>query len=459
MQYLSPTQQAKKEERFKSSHSNTVYLLTMNKQLSKKAIDDLTAKKMTLTALPTDLLEKIFNEEYKNLLKVRLRKWIQEQSVKIDLKWLCSNTSIHAIEILNAESVKNPDKLDWKRLSANPNAIEILTANIDRIDWDEFSSNPSPDTYDLFKKNVKKLNFGKLSQNPSAIYILTTNTYRIDESYTGVRAAPIGISKNPDINWMEVSSNPNAVELLITNKDDINWDYLCANPSSKAIKLIEKKLEVDPDYINYRILSGNPNAFNLLNKQFNKEKGLKGEDLEDQNYQKLDWKKISGNPGAIKLIQKRWYYEKQLKRTDIKFYNLLEEFDMIVNWKIVSGNLKAKKLLKAKYDEEKLLKKVSLDKYNALNFKEKLDWKKLSANPCAIGIIEEELLTNPENQEIDWNGLSANPKAIHLLKKYQDKIAWKPLSTNPSIFGISGNDKAHSSKSSSYKYVSPKFYL
>lgn len=123
----------------------------MNKQLSKKTIDDLTAKKMTLTALPTDLLEKIFKEEYKNLLKVGLRKWIQEQPDKIDLKWLCSNTSIHAIEILNAESVKNPDKLDWKRLSANPNAIEILTANIDRIDWDEFSSNPSPDTYDLFK--------------------------------------------------------------------------------------------------------------------------------------------------------------------------------------------------------------------------------------------------------------------------------------------------------------------
>lgn len=38
MQYLSPTHQAKKEERFKSSHSNAVYLLTMNKQLSKKRL-------------------------------------------------------------------------------------------------------------------------------------------------------------------------------------------------------------------------------------------------------------------------------------------------------------------------------------------------------------------------------------------------------------------------------------
>ena len=30
-----------------------------------------------------------------------------------------------------------------------------------------------------------------------------------------------------------------------------------------------------------------------------------------------------------------------------------------------------------------------MDKYNALNFKEKLDWKKLSANTCAVSIYDE----------------------------------------------------------------------
>jgi hypothetical protein len=463
MQHLSPTEQKKREQLFKSSHSNTMYLLTMNKQLTKKTVNDLAEKKMTLTALPTDLLEKIFKEEYKSLLKVELRKWIQDNVDKIDLKWLCSNTSIHAIEILKEQSVKNPDKLDWKRLSGNPNAIEILTANEDRIYWDEFSSNRSPDTIDLFKKNIKKLNFHKLSSNPAAIYILITNTHRIDANITGVRAAPIGISKNPDINWMKVSKNPNAFELLITNKQDINWDYLCANPNPNAIKLIEKELKVNPSNIYWRKLSTNINASHILEEQFNKEDKLRGEDLEDGNLQKLRWNRISSNQGAIKLLQKKWDNEKELKKIDMKLYKLLQEFDMIVNWKFLSANPKAKKLLKAKYEEEKQLKKFSIETYNEFNFKEKLDWKNLSGNPCAVSIIEEELLINHDNPDIDWVALSANPKAIHLLKKNQDKISWKSLSTNPSIFGIRGNDKAFSSKSSSsqssYKYVPPKFYL
>ncbi len=463
MQNLSPTEQKKREQLFKLSHSNAMYLLTMNKQLTKKAVNDLAGKKMTLTALPTDLLEKIFNEEYKSLLKVKLRKWIQDNVDKIDLKWLCSNTSIHAIEILKEQSVKNPDKLDWKRLSGNPNAIEILTANEDRIDWDEFSSNRSPDTIELFKKNIKKLNFHKLSSNPAAIYILITNTYHVNESYTGIRAIPIGISKNQDINWMKVSKNPNAFELLITNKQDINWDYLCANPNPNAIKLIERELKVNPSNIFWKKLSTNVNASHILEEQFNKEKNLRGEDLEDSNLQKLIWKKISSNQGAIKLLQKKWDNEKELKITDMKLYKLLEEFDMIVNWKLLSANPNARKLLEAKYEEEKQLKQVSIETYNNFNFKEKLDWKELSGNPCAVRIIEEELLTNPDNPNIDWVALSAIPKAIHLLKKYQGKISWKSLSTNPSIFGIRGNDKAFSSKSSSssssFKYVLPKFYL
>jgi hypothetical protein len=427
----------------------------MNKQLTKKEVGDMKARKMTLTDLPVDLLDIIFKEEFKKLLKVGLRKWIYAQADKIDMKWLCANTSMHAIEILKAKSRKNPDELDWKRLSANPSAIEILTENVDRINWDEFSSNTSPDTITLFKRNVKKLNFAKLSSNPSAIYVLATNTYPVVENYTGVKAAPVGISKNKDINWMEVSKNPNAVELLLTNKGDINWDFLSANPSSKAIKLIEKEYKENPDNINFRSLSSNTNAIKLLNKQIEIENRMDIDELEDSNQQKLSWKNLSGNQGAIKILEERWKYEKGLKEAD---YNTFRDWELIVDWGILSGNIKAKKLLKEKYEEEKVLSK---EKLSRLDSNEKLDWRALSGNPCAIDIISMELVRAPNNPDIDWVALSANPKGIHILKNYQDKIVWEYLSTNPSIFGISGNDKAHSSKSSSssYKYVSPKFYL
>ena len=38
---------------------------------------------------------------------------------------------------------ENRNKIDWKSLSGNPNAINILEANQDKIDWDILSMNPS----------------------------------------------------------------------------------------------------------------------------------------------------------------------------------------------------------------------------------------------------------------------------------------------------------------------------
>lgn len=34
------------------------------------------------------------------------------------------------------------DKVDWRELSKNPNAIRILEQNPDRIDWECLSENP-----------------------------------------------------------------------------------------------------------------------------------------------------------------------------------------------------------------------------------------------------------------------------------------------------------------------------
>jgi hypothetical protein len=54
-----------------------------------------------------------------------------------------------------------------------------------------------------------------------------------------------------------------------------------------------------------------------------------------------------------------------------------------------------------------------------------MDWKALSANPCAVHLLER----YPE--KINWSKLSSNPSAIHLLERNQDKIDWYELSSNP----------------------------
>jgi hypothetical protein len=54
--------------------------------------------------------------------------------------------------------MENQDKINWKNLSFNSNAIELLKENQDKIDWDYFSRNPNIFTYNykLMKENMKK---------------------------------------------------------------------------------------------------------------------------------------------------------------------------------------------------------------------------------------------------------------------------------------------------------------
>ena len=57
-----------------------------------------------------------------------------------------------------------------------------------------------------------------------------------------------------------------------------------------------------------------------------------------------------------------------------------------------------------------------------------IDWRDLSTNPTAIGLIE-------QNQDkIVWECLSQNKNAMHLIKQHKNRIDWKRLSRNPNIF-------------------------
>jgi len=70
---------------------------------------------------------------------------------------------------------------------------------------------------------------------------------------------------NPNkLNWIELSANPNAIELLEENPKKIDWTYLSLNPN--AIELLKE----NPEKIDWTELSLNPNAIELLTQNFDK---------------------------------------------------------------------------------------------------------------------------------------------------------------------------------------------
>ncbi len=61
---------------------------------------------------------------------------------------------------------------------------------------------------------------------------------------------------------------------------------------------------------------------------------------------------------------------------------------------------------------------------------DKINWKMLSMNPDAVHILEKNL------DKIDWEYLSLNTNAIHLLEKNLDKVDWDTLSSNKNAIHI-----------------------
>jgi len=87
---------------------------------------------------------------YPRFLKLRKRISID----KVDWKWLSSNpNAIHILE-------KNLDKVNWSWLSDNPNAIHILEKNLDKINWKWLSMN-----LNIFKYDYKEIKNALYNEN------------------------------------------------------------------------------------------------------------------------------------------------------------------------------------------------------------------------------------------------------------------------------------------------------
>ncbi len=105
--------------------------------------------------------------------------------------------------------------LDLQSLCENPNALDIIEANLhkeDEIGDYELSSNTNPRAIEILRKRQGLIQWNKLSANPAAVQLLKENYDYID--------------------WYYLMLNPEAMELIEKNQHKIHWNRLSQNPSA-----------------------------------------------------------------------------------------------------------------------------------------------------------------------------------------------------------------------------------
>ena len=247
---------------------------------------------------------------------------------------LAQNSNPNVIKLLQ-EKIKvgftdnDSEESVWFSLSQNPNTMKILKDNPDKIIWCELSKNSNPDAIELLKKRIEYEN--NLSR----------------EEYYDLE----GQNK---IDWNELLKNPNAIDLLKENPKQIKFNYLSANP--KAIDLLKEQIKYEhtldvkeykalKNKINWEYLSANPNAIDLLKERIEYEKHNNSRDSRDSSdsrdsrdstdhsyINRINWKELSANPNAINLIKERIKYENTL---DVRNYRKLKHK---INWNQLSSN-------------------------------------------------------------------------------------------------------------------------
>lgn len=370
-----------------------------------------------------------------------------------------------------AEISENQSKIVERLLSSSPTADDTsITLNklpsdiIEKIVCNYKCILPSK--Y-VLREWVKKedLDWSMLSENPCAIDLLKE---KIEQEKSMDNKEYIKLKFNEKVNWIKLSMNSEAIDILKKYPNDITWCSLCDNKNPLAVDMIldrieyEKQLpnssnEDDEDEVEFSRIwfdrlsySEHPRIIELLRERIELEKNIdqymtlnyfnkidwiylssnthpKAIELLAENLDKVDWTVLSENPGAIEL----------LKANPHK-----------ILWRYLSLNKNASELLKQRHYYEKSL---SIEEYYSLGKNNQLSWEYLSANPCAIELLKanparihwEELTRNPEAIDMLKNkprgvsvrdfyfGLAENPRAIEIMEKNKNLINWKYITRNP----------------------------
>lgn len=343
------------QQKEKEAHAKTMYSLTARSKNHKNIF----------SKLPTEVTKRIFMKDYVKLLKHGLRDWVKVHFDKIDLKYLCANKSLEAMEIIKEANESIPDNLDWYELSKNPFAIDILSLpeNYERLEWGALSSNKEAIALleaELKKNPKNKIDWGKLSINENGLAMILKRMAVEDQLVNDDKDAFEALRHNKKLDRAGLFANKSTdvLNYLMKQENPVSWYHLSGNSNPIAISLLEAELKRNPNSPNvyWDALSGNPGAVKLL----------KAELKRNPDSPKIHWRQLSGNAGV----------------------GIME----IIRWKIQ--------------------KERGIPEY--VYGQNQLDWFNLSSNPKAIFLLR-------DNQDkISWDAFSTNP-AIYSLGVYGSK--------------------------------------
>ena len=247
---------------------------------------------------------------------------------------LFMNTNPRVIKFVNKimEKEKNKDKKrNYYNILANnptPEAIKIVKQVLQNFKGNpkellnSLADNPTPEAMELLKRIAKQKDFEinqtmwiRLLANPAAMEFIENCLWIRINKYWYI------MYKNP---------NPNAFKLIEKfsgQKFDknYNYDHLSENPSSKAIKILQERMNQEKSiskedyydlikrksvsiFLNWIKISKNPRAKSLILAKIEEEKGREKEIAEDRKNgypeRNLNWGYLSANPAIFKRIIK-----------------------------------------------------------------------------------------------------------------------------------------------------------
>ena len=228
-----------------------------------------------------------------------------------EVETICALANEHVLSIAMKH---NNFELAWTSLSKNQHALDLLELNPDKIEWLIFLTQPSSDKLvKIIENNLNRIDENAiymLSRRNDTMHILENNPHLIDWILLSSNQYAIDIlEKNIDkICWHSFSCNPHprAIELLEKNIDNIIWSNIFENENEKIIELVDKYYDRIINFIDIQKVSSCSTAINVILK----------------NIDKIDWDELSYNPHpkAIELLEKNidkinWYYFTYNKNT------------------------------------------------------------------------------------------------------------------------------------------------
>jgi hypothetical protein len=241
---------------------------------------------------------------------------------KLPLNVLCQHSAfVESWRQCVLNQLADPSTWTWYHFSRNasPFAVELFEHNLSLLDigqlcrnesplvmplllecmlvdicWVNLSDNPAPHALVILAFQSSYIEWMNLSRNPGAMELLRANPGKVNWEMLSTNPSPDAHAllmaqmgrwdaATEGLLWSHLSSNPApwAMTMLVSNLEAVDWFALSTNPAPEAIRL----LAANPDKIRWELLSSNAGAMALL----------------EANQEKIVWEELAHNPAIFVL--------------------------------------------------------------------------------------------------------------------------------------------------------------